>query len=135
MRGEDTNRSGTPALVNGNTSTCVEKTFLHHNYLQNLMETPPHAWRRQTYISYFQLSKQKHLHMRGEDFTTLRRVGIMRETPPHAWRRLYDLRIYLQQSKKHLHMRGEDYNRGEIFQWSHRNTSTCVEKTFLFEKT
>ena len=134
-----------------NTSTCVEKTFYlliiymffkKHLHMRgedttifgfglSLLETPPHAWRRQHHFEFkcwnlgntstcvektlllvaFVFYLQKHLHMRGEDLRILHLTVLQLETPPHAWRRL---------------------TLGNSALQGLRNTSTCVEKTFYF---
>ena len=133
------------------------------------IETPPHAWGRPpkmakpreygrntpTCVGKTLIGddiwddKQKHPHMRGEDFSGGLQWRRAAETPPHAWgrrtRRLTDPGAM----KKHPHMRGEDrgFPRGRavvletpphawgrrtvpnITVLKHGNTPTCVGKT------
>ena len=92
-----------------NTSTCVEKIV---------------------YVYEFETDDEKHLHVRGEDRSTVRRSACVKETPPRAWRRLRNKngtmgnygntstcveKISLvitapSSSQKHLHVRGEDWS-------------------------
>ena len=134
-----------------NTSTYVEKIIdeplccfsdkkhLHirgENWLSALMksqiiETPPHTWRKWAFRILVDSLDQKHLHIRGENVVKREKSEALRETPPHTWRKCYspigttltygNTSTYVEKirerasrcegSQKHLHIRGENNTR------------------------
>ena len=115
-------------VVEGNTSTDVEKTEGDHDQANNQLETPPRTWRRRkrgrnrhnragntstdvektSFLACPSPCGQKHLHGRGEDGKHMSEQTLAKETPPRTWRRP-------PQQTEHLKRC--------------RNTSTDVEKT------
>ena len=132
-------------------------------------ETPPHTWRKQkwqhkskpderntsTYVEktvcavFVIVDVKKHLHIRGENASSLFCLHSFQETPPHTWRKRSpsdchgfahgNTSTYVEKTcaavflilntQKHLHIRGENSIGSDANDGSVRNTSTYMEKT------
>ncbi len=92
------------------------------------LETPPRAWGRPFiailigrstrntptcvgktgFIFFRRRANQKHPHVRGEDYLSVKAGDFLVETPPRAWGRPFLLARRRAISEKHPHVRGED---------------------------